>query len=683
MLHHIYFRSLFYLRLFIVFFFSFFNSFLQKMTSFLNLPDELMGEINRYLSSSDRCQLRLVNKSLNEIFKQFLFTSISLRMHVQASELFRAMSMEPELFRKTNNLNIQYLPQGQLSLTKALRYCPNLTMLKICNSHWISHHCDGYPMLPQLSQLEINCSRTQLIENLGPFFSKCPNLKSLKLWKLSRYVPPLEAESLHNMFPRLQELCLDYIRSGPNLFQLMQPIPIPDEPCAFMKKITFTVDPYHNSMVWLTYIAQKYPNIEILDVTEDENDGFAAITRVEDIQSAVHQLFNSCSNLSSLRLVNVWWTDIFLDYYMDPARHLSSSIKEVEIVDTRGGVSPYLFTHLCCSVMTFIKVLDVTLSPQIIDHPKLFSYDLSSGIMLTDLKISIGQDGRSSSNILSIHWILESCPSLVSLTLDSSFLGVVDSTSNGWASRTKHDHLKRLIITNCIFKDEIWSYIEKKCPKLDWLSLEKSILQDDSPYPSIQLDFPNHVFKSIIINQVRCPRMVTSVRPWPFFGSPIYFKPMWDEGWIPIEFMTIQRRQHPTLSTDNSGSAQRNIVRLTFQALNMDFIDQRRYYRSYGEMSTSDLFRHLERLLEIKCLTDQEVWYHIRECKIPIPSPSSNNYSSSSSSSSSLIRKRKERLRHAPETDRGGYVMINVDAVDDIVINQKWIVMQGEQKVWK
>ncbi|KAI8089249.1 uncharacterized protein BX664DRAFT_332523 [Halteromyces radiatus] len=192
--------------------------------------------------------------------------------------------------------------------------------------------------------------------------------------------------------------------------------------------------------------------------------------------------------------------------------------------------------------------------------------------------------------------------------------------------------------------------------------------------------------------------MPNHVRPSPSFGSPIYVDWLWNEGQLPIEFMTIQRQQHPTLSTDNDAtpSIQNNTIRQTYQALDMDFNFQQ------GYRTTAHLFRYSERLLQARCLTAQEIRYYQKECKIRIPDPLSNSTTASSSSSSMAEQKefdrRQEQLQQKWEeqvqstgkatgsgqqqqqqidTDCGGHIFINVCGVTDLIINEKWMIMQG------
>ncbi|KAI8089237.1 uncharacterized protein BX664DRAFT_332496 [Halteromyces radiatus] len=477
-----------------------------------------------------------------------------------------------------------------------------------------------------------------------------------------------------------------------------------------MKKITFTVSGTWNDFIlWIRYIAQKYPNIESLDISSKQNYFTDRNILLEEIQSTIRLLFDSCRNLSSIRLDNVWWIDTFLLCYLDEEQRRSSSIEKVEISSSPYGLSTELFGLLSRSIIPLIKVLDITLCTQIINNPVLLSWGLRSGSMLTDLRISVSRNGSSPLSLLSIHWILESCPSLLSITLDSGFLDIVNDALTGLPPSTvQSHHLERLAVKNCTFNNEVWSYIEKKCPRLNWLSIDKGLLYDGSLFPSIQLKFPNHVFKSIIINRVRCPRMPVDVRPSPSFGSPIYNKPTWDEGWLPIEFMTIQRRQHPTLSacSDNNGvlSTQNDTIQQTFQALDMKFIDQRYNYNGNFTMTPQNLFGYFERLLQAKRLTAQGVLYYQRECKIPIPDPSSNNSTiSSSSSKRRKFDRQKEQVRqkweeqeqlanestrfqrvqrrqqqHIPATDRGGHIFVDVYGVTDLIINEKWIILQGQ-----
>ncbi|KAI8092853.1 uncharacterized protein BX664DRAFT_348111 [Halteromyces radiatus] len=462
---------------------------------FSRLPLELLEEIDTYLTARERYQLILLDKTSSKIFKQFLYHLITFNSWYQVEKILYNMEKEPLLFEQTKALDIRYLHshfhQSQRFLRIALEFCGNVGLLKVGNSSWISQFyrpgaadLSDFPVLPKLRKLEINCGNWQMIENLMTFFSKCPNLESLKLLDLSYHFAPSQAELLHDVFPSLQELCLDCIHSGPNLLQLMQPIPIPDEPCAFMKRFSLAADSRYDFMPLLQYIPQKYPNLENLDLTGDEV--FVRNVQItEELESAVYQFLDGCNNLKSIRLVNVPSTDSFLGYYMDPVRRNSSSLEKLELVNSHVGVSSDRFNLLSWSAMPSIKVLDITLSPQILHNPRSFCYKLRSGVMLKDLRISIGQDGRSSSNILSIHWILESCPSLVSLTLDSSFLGVVNDPVTGLPLSTVQEYnLERLVITNCTFKNEIWSYIEKHCPKLKFRFINKSRSDDDgSRYP--------------------------------------------------------------------------------------------------------------------------------------------------------------------------------------------------------
>ncbi|KAI8089250.1 uncharacterized protein BX664DRAFT_385769 [Halteromyces radiatus] len=485
------------------------------MTSapFLRLSHELMGEINHYLTSEDRYELCLVNKMLKENFKGFLVTSISLRTHSQINELYRIMSEEPQLLLRTKELYASYGFLGLHPIRNVLQCCENLTMLKLDNTRYIitwpdqaTRKFEDYPVLPNLIELDISCDGLLSIENLMSLFSKFAKLESLKLWKLTRPFSPAQVESLHGVLPYLQELHLDYILSED---EIIPANPIPDIPCVFMKKITLAVEgSWNNAVPWIRYIARKYPNLENLNIAGNVDYYATRYVRFNSdavhLPSAVRLLLDNCRNLSSVRLDNIWWTKIFLRHYLEEEQRHSSSLEKVEIVNLRDGVHRVVFDLLSRSVMPLIKALDITLSTEIIKDPVFLSNGLSSGSMLTDLQISLPRYCCCQSLIVSIHWILESCSSLLSLSLDTCFLGIVNDSLTGLPPSTAQSHhLERLAITNCTVKNEIWSYIENKCPKLNWLSIDKSTLPNGrSPYSFIQHKFQNHVFKSITINQV-------------------------------------------------------------------------------------------------------------------------------------------------------------------------------------
>ncbi|ORZ19449.1 hypothetical protein BCR42DRAFT_409792 [Absidia repens] len=548
------------------------------------VPFEILAMINQHLNNQDRYQLCLVNRSMNDFFKNHLFYSLTFHTTEQVISSCRRLSLEPHLFWKITSLSINVPFSKQCPYSRFLTFCQNLKVLIIGDQFWESMDdsyvdgidaddadedmqvdLDSYPAIPTLLELDIDCSYTYGIDDLLVLFAKCSNIKRLTLRRLLLMVMPSDMEQVHAICSDLEFLTLDH----KNAARLAPPLLFGTEHlrrlgplttiCTTMKHLSI----FHNGLwdefnPWIYYIADKYPRLQSLDVsivpTWRNNHGQTDSVNVAPIESAVRVLVNSCQLLNSVRFENVWWASTFFRYRFNKYNSRKQDapvLRRVSVAADHVGfkIATTTFNLISVGVLPTVNSLDLTFHTEGMTTPPLCMFQsFREARVLTDLRLSTPINRTTTTSIL---WFLEFCPVLRSLVLDSNSIDV-HLNDDRWMEKRKRQtvtpiyQLVYFTLTKCIFTNDIFDYLAKTCPDLIHISLTTCLLHRS---PSLQLWFPDHVFRSIFINHVRvaCNPTLDSLTSTPISTAHIDNPATWKGENRPVEFITIQR--HHTTGT--------------------------------------------------------------------------------------------------------------------------------------
>ncbi|CAO3591798.1 unnamed protein product [Absidia cylindrospora] len=548
------------------------------------LPFEILVIINQHLTNQDRFQLCLVNRSMNDFFKNYLFYSLTFHTTEQVISSCRRLSLEPHLFWKITSLSINVPFSKQCPYSRFLAFCQNLKVLIIGEDFWESMDdsfvhgidaddadedmqvdLDSYPTIPTLLELDIDCSYTYGIDDLLVLFTKCPNIKRLTLRRLLLMAMPSDMEQVHAICSDLEYLTLDHKNAArlapPLLFGTahLRRLEALTTISTTMKHLTI----FHNGLwdeftPWIYYVADKYPRLESLDIsivpTWRNNHGQTDSVNVARIESAIRVLVNSCQSLDSVRFENVWWASSFFRYRFNKdnsRRQGAKKLRRVSVVADHVGskIATTTFNLISVGVLATVNSLDLSFHTEGMTTPPLCMFQsLREARMLTDLRLSTPVNRTTTTSIL---WFLEFCPALRSLVLDSSSVDV-HLNDDRWMEKRKRQtvtptyQLARFTLTKCIFTNDIFDYLAKTCPDLIQISLTTCLLHRS---PSLRLWFPDHVFRSISLNHVRvaCTPTLDSLTSTPISAAHIRNPATWMGENRPVEFITILR--HHTTGT--------------------------------------------------------------------------------------------------------------------------------------
>lgn len=478
------------------------------MNNLISLPLEIIVEINRYLTNKDRFECTLVCWHLNSFFHQLLYQSLSFRSR------FEFILRSNELVKMSYNYNyIRFLEVNDSGMQNDhfknfLSKCHNLNKLTIGSHFWGNILMEGFdgeavfqgfPIMESLATLELDCTEGISIEDIYKLLALCPHLKVLLCKRLLKITLPNELEMVHNAFcPELEEIYLDHQFADESLLNsdfFTQELPeIKNQALSLKKFGVFHGGLWDDFNTLLKYMANKYPLMEELSIKfhpswQEENGSYSDMIDIPEFIASIDQFVKNCRNIKILDVKDVCWVDRILRQRLQSREFL----KHITI-DFVLGVSTNLFNLLVLSSFPHVKSLNITL-PSVAFFQENYR-DLRRCNFLTRLRLSFKW-----SQLLSINLIIDTSSQLETLELDNVNLDCIHNERN---QRPRiiphHTNLTNLNLTRCNFTNRLWVYIEKKCPNLKQLQIFCCTLCHGK---SIILHFPQHCFRSIIINHLR------------------------------------------------------------------------------------------------------------------------------------------------------------------------------------
>ncbi|KAI8883322.1 hypothetical protein K501DRAFT_314505 [Backusella circina FSU 941] len=336
----------------------------------------------------------------------------------------------------------------------------------------------------QLTTLEVELSHdVDMVNAFAQLLNNAPNIKTLKIVKSLMLLEALE--KIHANLPSLESLSLHDVR----IISTHTPAEI--TPAANLKELSF-----HDEMpwsrleaCWLEYVYRKYPNLLhlTLSVTPVDLDAWtleeATVFTREDIMPIVRCLG---PRLKRLKIYgNTLAPTVFED--MDS---IGCQIMELDVNNLYKSMTIYpLVLSNQCRYIQSLSLRDLVMFdfellgkelPVLKDLELFFKKGLTHPDEVVDKRLDLGL-------------LLEHCPN----TLVSVLISGTELTCKSYREEKRVFELKKLVVGEPWFHEEMSEFLSTCCPKLTTLILYNCGLND------IVLKLPNHKLSLFEVNQSR------------------------------------------------------------------------------------------------------------------------------------------------------------------------------------
>ncbi|KAI7906849.1 uncharacterized protein BX663DRAFT_427145 [Cokeromyces recurvatus] len=501
----------------------------------LYLPAELVELIALCLSNNEQFHCLTISKKWYESIFRALYKIIRINYRRQLKLLLKLFSYQPkygllvrQIYFNKSSHNIVGITTQELD--QLITYCPFLEILDFDQSIWkyIKHASIFKYQLKQLPTLNLYAPSLFLLEN--PFYlltltqltlcgelvsqlfdhsprliqllSNTPDLRRLTLDSKQHkshviYVSYHIIEAIHTSLTKLEELEITgsfqfHIQNGDGLLGFIYPTKV-----RRLKLKANLLPPQ-----WIYYIAQKYPQLEELDLeVMNTADNLTSYHQREGIQYLFSLLLDHCLRLCKIQLDSRTATMYLTPFFFERSTS-HKSLKEIKIKNI-----PYNLVS-CEHVFfdTLVKYgqqLVTGLGTEFID-----TNPLSHFTNLTELSLCCGYPYVDCGlNLLLIH-----CKKLKHLTIRSAHV-MIEQLNYVYYRELKGHPLISLHLSAVSFSSDIFVYLGNACPALNQLSIY-DCSQRDNFANCIHINMPNNNFHSIIINGIRLDSVLLHALVW-------------------------------------------------------------------------------------------------------------------------------------------------------------------------
>jgi hypothetical protein len=381
------------------------------------------------------------------------------------------------------------------------KYLPSLKTEKFQHLHQLptlTRHIPHNYSLNRLKSLNLSGEIVSDLFNhegkiIQQVVSNTPKLKKLVLNSSHQnkshviYITLMEMESIHQQLPLLEELELNgSFKFGFYQQQQQQVIPAYN-----LKKFTLlkaTLPPQ-----WIYYFAQKYPNLQEMDLELINDMKPSLIMDKKEIQSLFSILLKSCLRLRKIEMDNNSAKTYMTHSFFNIAAQ-TSALKEIKLKN-----SPYnlvtrensdFFDLLTSRGSNLISGLGTEVNGSDLSISCILS-PLSHLTQLTELVLCCGHIYFD----CELDLVLEQCKNLENLSIRSAHV----TLSNNAMTTVQHP-LKSLYFSNVSFSLGGFDYLGKTCHSLSTLSLYECDQQSSN---MMDIHMPKNTFEWISLNGIR------------------------------------------------------------------------------------------------------------------------------------------------------------------------------------
>ncbi|KAI9031587.1 hypothetical protein CLU79DRAFT_729238 [Phycomyces nitens] len=483
-----------------------------------------------HLSVSDRRVCLSVCHQWHSIFMPALYCNITTTGHQQFKSLLDTMSAchysttgLDSVGYFVRSLSIQGTSINPQELRQLTIVCPLLRIIQIdsltipethpVDAVDLASHLGSWKYLRQITErfdttlsntvlsTTTNNSLTHLsvcfpdyikVHLIRTFFTVLPNAQYLRSLSINRMALRFDLlEWIHTSCPQLETLCLlDITLQAPT--QTIPQIVSRYTPSTTMR--TFKLQGCWNlyeHYEWIYYIAQKYPNVQFLELNESYCEGWESnnmASRLNDPPETIQARYNAmvylaqqCRQIIHLHLHHVALDGLFFEVLERTETHLKSLSLGDMTWRTKNMVKSLASTR-----QPSLRTLTLWDWCYSLEHLTGLYYQ-----QITSLTLSARCTGY---DILGIDAVLVQCQALQQLTLEHGPLGLTS-----FCAPTNHP-LTTLVLRQVSFKDEIFGYLSMVCRHLSHLSLISCRWSEAFSSP-LQLDLATHTLISLDISQ--------------------------------------------------------------------------------------------------------------------------------------------------------------------------------------
>ncbi|KAI7901077.1 uncharacterized protein BX663DRAFT_144417 [Cokeromyces recurvatus] len=532
----------------------------EYQLSYEKFPLEIFDKISFYLTNKQRGVCKSVCRSWRKLFTPSQYRHIYIKGKRQFSYFYDSLQygMAGHYVRRLSVDDV-YMTTKELELLPEL--CPNLVALSFNGK--LIHDADYYnnaitsqkeipffqwknlrrltelldltvtnhllqapsSSLSSLTHLSVrfNGDHEMIKDDFLASLYKAKDLIHLSLDSVTLSLN--EIETIHTSCPHLQKLRLinTVLRPIDTTFEEKRTVGsrYSFTPAKRMKTFEFenSRDLYEN-YEWLYYFAVKYASIENLELwceySVDHPSRYSQnLHEREERYNALAKLVMSCHSLKSLKLLNIemnYWLFEAMDYAgiqlesialgdmtdntIDLLQYLGQSRQNVSNLTLWGWPS-------LCIQETMEEAIAIIGQCSHRLHSLTFSMRFS-GIKNAPIPLDI---------------LLNRCAHLKYLKLDNIQatlvlpFELVSEAAIAYPKSFLRPNLEHLVFENGSFRNQIFNYLDLRCPSLKRLEIDSCALIGDCNKMEVKIDMPHHQFEMISINHIRPPTFYHHAKP--------------------------------------------------------------------------------------------------------------------------------------------------------------------------
>lgn len=497
------------------------------------LPSELIELIAHNLPNNQQYKCLFLSKSWYEPFHRSLYKVVQIHTRHQLKallpQLTRTGSLVREIYLESKNNSNHIVGITGNELDQLTLLCPYLEILDFDKAIWkylpttttapmiekfqhlyqlptLTRHIPHQDSLHRLNSLEFSGDIVNDLFRHGDIInqvvSNTPNLKKLVLDSSQQkklhviYITLMEMELMHQHLPLLEELVLNGSLKFGYYQQQQQQQQQMIKPAYNLHKLTLlkaTLPPQ-----WIYYFAQKYPQLQEMDLELVNDLKPPAVMDKKEIQSLFSVLLKSCPRLRKIEMdsssAKTYMTSSFFDATKDHKLEEIKMKKSPYNLVTRENSEFYdLLTsrgsNLISGLGTEVNGSDLSISSILspLSHfTKLAELTLCCGYPSFDCEIDLA---------------LEQCKNLLNLTIRSAHVTLSEKINNKNIKALLQHPLKSLYFSNVSLSTGVFDYLGSTCHSMSTLSLYECDQQASNNVMGICM--PENTFDWISLNGIR------------------------------------------------------------------------------------------------------------------------------------------------------------------------------------